>query len=53
MRITQMSPKHLHRYASEFEGRHNMRPMDTIDQIHSTIHSMNGKELKIKDLMTN
>ena len=49
----QMSPKHLHRYASEFEGRHNMRPLDTIDQIHATIRGMNGKELKIKDLMAN
>lgn len=49
----QMSPKHLHRYASEFEGRHNARSLDTIDQIHAIINGMNGKELKIKNLMAN
>ena len=27
------STKHLHRYVSEFEGRHNDRPLDTIDQM--------------------
>ena len=29
----QMSPKHLQRYVCEFEGRHNDRPADTIDQM--------------------
>ena len=29
----QMSPKHLHRYAIEFAGRHNVRPLDTVDQM--------------------
>ena len=28
----QMSDKHLHRYVTEFEGRHNRRPLDTAEQ---------------------
>ena len=28
-----MSEKHLDRYVSEFAGRHNHRPLDTIDQM--------------------
>ena len=28
-----MSAKHLHRYVDEFVGRHNMREMDTLDQM--------------------
>ena len=27
----QMSVKHLWRYVNEFTGRHNLRPLDTID----------------------
>ena len=27
------SPKHLDRYVNEFEGRHNTRPLDTVDQM--------------------
>ena len=29
----QMSVKHLPRYVAEFEGRHNSRPMDTVEQM--------------------
>ena len=29
----QMSKKHLHRYVAELAGRHNLRPMDTADQM--------------------
>lgn len=28
-----LSEKHLDRYATEFEGRHNVRPMDTAEQM--------------------
>ncbi len=29
----QMSPKHLERYVQEFAGRHNLRELDTEDQM--------------------
>lgn len=46
-----MSAKHLERYAIEFAGRHNMRPLDTIDQMESMVSSMHGKRLRYKDLI--
>ena len=45
-----MSPKHLHRYVSEFEGRHNDRPLDTIDQMTAIVQRMVGKRLRYEDL---
>ena len=32
-----MSPKHLDRYVTEFEGRHNDRQSDTIDQMGNLV----------------
>ena len=32
-----MSPKHLQRYMDEFSGRHNIRPLDTIDQMKAIV----------------
>ena len=46
----QMSPKHTHRYAAEFEGRANDRPADTIDQMQRMIKGMDGKRLRYVDL---
>ena len=48
-----MSPEHLHRYAAEFEGRHNARPMDTMEQMEDMIAGMDGKRLRYGDLMPN
>ena len=45
-----MSPKHLPRYVAEFEGRHNDRPLDTIDQMRRIVRSMDGKRLKYSTL---
>ena len=47
----QMSHKHLHRYVNEFSGRHNIRPLDTIDQLRSIVTGMVGKRLRYKDLI--
>ncbi len=41
----QMSFKHLHRYISEFSGRHNMRTLDTIEQLRALAAGMVGKRL--------
>ena len=45
-----MSPKHLQRYVDEFAGRHNMRPLDTIDQMRLMAKGMDGKRLRYQDL---
>ena len=47
----QMSPEHLNRYVSEFEGRHNQREADTIDQMASMVRGLDGKRLKYADLI--
>ncbi len=44
--------KHLDRYTTEFEGRHNSRPDDTIDQIQGVIAGMGGKRLRYDDLIS-
>ena len=46
-----VSAKHLSRYVAEFEGRHNSRPADTVDQIASIVQGMNGKRLRYQDLV--
>ena len=38
-----MSPKHLHRYVNEFADRHNVRSLDTLDQMKLLAKSMVGK----------
>ena len=45
-----ISPKHLHRYVDEFSGRHNERPMDTIDQIAAVVRRSAGKRLTYQEL---
>ncbi len=46
-----ISKKHLHRYICEFAGRHNIRELDTIDQMKSLVIGMIGKRLQKKELM--
>ncbi len=45
------SRKHLDRYVQEFAGRHNIRLMDTIDQMKFIVRGMLGKLLPYKDLI--
>ena len=47
-----ISSKHTSRYVTEFAGRHNARPKDTIDQIPTLVQGMNGKRLRYTDLIT-
>ena len=46
-----VSDKHMQRYANEFSGRHNDRPMDTVDQMAGLVRGMVGKELRYEDLI--
>ena len=45
-----MSPKHLQRYVNEFSGRHNIRPLDTIQQMRAIIQGLEGKRLRYREL---
>ena len=45
-----LSPKHLQRYVDEFAGRHNIRDLDTIEQMRSMARSMEGGRLRYQDL---
>lgn len=45
-----MSKKHLQRYINEFAGRHNIRDMDTIDQMAHVVAGMVGRRLLYRDL---
>ena len=46
-----MSYKHLGHYAAEFAGRHNVRRLDTADQMESLVKNMAGKRLKYRELV--
>ena len=46
-----MSPKHMSRYVGEFSGRHNARPLDTLDQMRAIARGMVGKRLRYSDLI--
>ncbi len=47
-----MSKKHLQRYVDEYAGRHNIRPLPTMDQIEKVIKGLSGKRLKYKELIS-
>ena len=46
-----MSAKHLERYVNEFVGRHNIRDLDTIEQMICITRLMKGKRLQFKELI--
>ena len=47
----QLSEAHLHRYVAEFAGRHNMRPLGTVEQMGLVAEGMVGKRLRYADLV--
>ena len=47
-----MSPKHLDRYVTEFAGRHNQRPADTLVQMGAMVRGMEQKRLRYDDLVS-
>ena len=46
-----ISPKHLHRYVTECAGKHNVRELDTGEQMEFLARSMAGKRLKYYELV--
>ncbi len=46
-----VSAKHLSRYVTEFSGRHNDRPSDTLTQMGTIVKGMEGKRLRYEDLV--
>ena len=46
-----MSPKHLNRYVQEFSERHNVRDMDTVEQMGGVVSGMEGKRLTYRALI--
>ena len=46
-----MSKKHLHRYVAEFAGRHNVRSLDTLDQMVGLALGIVGKRLSYRELI--
>ena len=46
----QVSAKHLQAYVDEYAGRHNIRDLDTIDQMSTVARRMSGKRLSYRQL---
>ncbi|MCY3801385.1 MAG: IS1595 family transposase [Chloroflexi bacterium] len=46
-----VSVKHLDRYVDEFSGRHNQRPLDTIEQMAAIARGGTGKRLTYEELI--
>ena len=46
-----MNPKHLNRYVTEFQSRHNHRESDTVDQMSGIVEGVGGERLCYKDLI--
>ena len=45
------SPKHLNRYVGEFVSKHNVRELDTLEQMATLARGMDHKRLKYQDLI--
>lgn len=46
-----MSPKHLNRYVQEFAGKHNIRKLDTLDQMRHVVARLVGRNLLYRRLV--
>ena len=47
-----MSEKYLSRYVAAFLGRHNIRPLDTKEQMEQIANGLTGHRLRYKNLGT-
>lgn len=46
-----MSKKHLQRYIDEYVGRHNIRPLATMQQLGVIYEGLKGKRLTYEELI--
>ena len=46
-----LSAKHLQRYVAEFAGRHNIRELDTLEQMEHVVAGMVGRRLLYRELV--
>ena len=46
-----LSEKHLNRYVAEFVARHNIRELDTLDQMAAVVTRLVGKRLMYRDMV--
>ena len=46
-----LSAKHLQRYVQEFAGRHNIRELDTLEQMEHVVAGMVGRRLLYRELV--
>ena len=47
----QLSAKHLQRYVAEFAGRHNIRELDTLEQMEHVVAGLVGRRLMYRELV--
>ena len=47
-----MSPKHLHRYVTEFAGRHNWPALDTVEILGLMLWNLEDRRLSHPELVT-
>ena len=47
-----ISVKHLQRHVSQFAGRHNVRDMDTLEQMQHVLAGMVGRRMLYRDLVS-
>ena len=47
----QISKKHLQRYVSQFAGKHNLRPLDTEEQMRHIVAGMVGRRVLYRELI--
>lgn len=46
-----LSPKHMARYVAEFEGKRNVRDLETLAQMRDAVARLVGRSLLYRDLI--
>ncbi len=46
-----MSTKHVGHYVTEFSGRHNLRSLNTLEQMGAMVRGLESERLRYEDLI--